>query len=79
MIFLFVSSRQGFPFSILSRVITDRPVLVASSDLLIINLSLAALSGLLVGIFTTPFRLLHIIIFTLHNISNKITPIISLR
>jgi hypothetical protein len=51
---LFVSSRHGLPSSILPRVINDTPALLASSDLLIINLSLAAFSGLLVGILITP-------------------------
>jgi len=54
-IFLFVSIRQGFPFSILCRVITDKLVLLASSDLLIRSFSRSALSGFSVGIFTTPF------------------------
>lgn len=74
-VFLFVLSRQGFPFSILPRVITDRPALLARSDLLINSLSRSASSGLLVEIFTHPL-LLHIIIFTLLPFCNKISSII---
>ena len=73
---LFVSSRHGLPSSILPRVINDTPALLASSDLLIINLSLAALSGLLVGILTTPSSLLDVIIFILFHFCNNIRSII---
>jgi len=38
-IFPFVSGRHGFAFSILSRVIIDKLALLASSDLLVFNLS----------------------------------------
>jgi hypothetical protein len=52
-IFLFVSIRQGFPFSILSKVLIDKPALLDSSDLLIISISLATLSALFVEILDT--------------------------
>jgi hypothetical protein len=55
----FVSSLQGFPASILPRVSNDTPDFLASSDLLIINFSLAAFNGLLVGIFTTSLLFMH--------------------
>jgi hypothetical protein len=77
-IFLFVSIRQGFPFSILCRVITDKLVLLASSDLLIRSFSLIDLSGFSLDIFTISFQLLCIIIFTLLYFCNKITSIIPL-
>jgi hypothetical protein len=78
-ILLFVSGRQGLPSSILDRVGNDTPAFLASSDLLIINVSLTALSGFSVGILTTPFQLLCIIIFTVIYCCYKIHTIIALN
>ena len=78
-IFLFVSIRQGFPFSILCKVITDRLARLARSDLLISSLSRSSFSGFSIEISTTPISVLRIIIFSLSNIFNKINLIMSLH